>query len=690
MIEALRGANSAVLEASQDSALVYARMLDVAAQKYSTPDHPITARDLAARIQIGGRAQGYGQYMSPEEKLAWDEKEWAKTLNDIENWNGPTRPVRVMHTPLIMQMIGAKNLPVYMDVSKIKRIEKEHPDMTREVLQQIPRALTDPIIMFSSRTRPGRMVAVLELKAKNGANVVVPFVLDVEKNWVQANVIASAYPKGDQGTNFRWMQEQVRNGNLLYADRNRAEDVLGTDREKAIDLLVSAGVQFPMEPKGNDGISKRKIPDESDLVKYKNARLSYYQMDGERAETAPLAKLEEAKAMQTSGEGENAIWKKTGWMIGKDGKWRWEIPDNLEGIHMEPLKNEEHSLFGPEWKTAYLGEIYDNQKLYEAYPWMKYLEVSSGDIGQETYYGYTEMGRRAHLDRITLNANIMDDETQVKKTLIHEIQHVIQHYEGFAQGGSPESVIDLIKRERNLVLDSLHANAEIADYAAAVENGEENYLKKVGEKLSEKERKKVRRNVTRLHELNAQEEEAMRNGTYEAYRNLAGEQEARATAYRAERMNNAEKAEREGKKKVLEARRQLEETVKDLEGKDKKHLLALADARMGYLERNERPKDDVLNWMDDAEEWIREKAPDTVRDAYDAFDDALWDYGTALDDKQIELKMWPMIHGDNAIVIFGGESMPYSVDGGMTYYQKAWHGSGARFDRFDLGYLFSG
>lgn len=26
----------------------------------------------------------------------------------------------------------------------------------------------------------------------------------------------------------------------------------------------------------------------------------------------------------------------------------------------------------------------------------------------------------------------------------------------------------------------------------------------------------------------------------------------------------------------------------------------------------------------------------------------------------------------------------------MTYYQKAWHGSGARFDRFDLGYLFSG
>lgn len=58
----------------KSSTLVCARMLDVAAQKYSTPDHLITARDLAARIQIGGTVRGYGQYMSPEERLEQDEK----------------------------------------------------------------------------------------------------------------------------------------------------------------------------------------------------------------------------------------------------------------------------------------------------------------------------------------------------------------------------------------------------------------------------------------------------------------------------------------------------------------------------------------------------------------------------------------------------------------------------------------
>lgn len=554
MMEALHGANSDVLEASRDSALVYARMLDVAAKKYSTPDHPITARDLAARIQIGGRAQGYGQYMSPEEKLAWDEKEWAKTLNDIENWNGPTRPVRVMHTPLIMQMIGAKNLPVYMDVSKIKRIEKEHPDMTREVLQQIPRALTDPIIMFSSRTRPGRMVAVLELKAKNGANVVVPFVLDVEKNWVQANVIASAYPKGDQGTNFRWMQEQVRNGNLLYADRNRAEDVLGTDREKAIDLLVSAGVQFPMEPKGNDGISKRKIPDESDLVKYKNARPSYYQMAGERAETAPLAKLEEAKAMQASGEGENAIWKKTGWMMGKDGKWRWEIPDNMDGIDVSAVRSMK------EGDATVLGLIYDNDALYEAYPRLANVFVRAGDLG-EKIYGAAREGNRIYI-------NTKSEDVEIKNTLIHEIQHVIQYYEGFAIGGNPASLA----------------------------------------------------------------------GGYREYRNLAGEQEARNTADRAEAVNNAVKAEREAWKKVIDMRSQLEETAKNMDDESKKKILELADTKIDIREKREIPGDEVLDRIDELEAWMKETAPQSVKDAYEAFDDALWDHGGAMNEREWQEK----------------------------------------------------
>ncbi len=609
MIEALRGANSAVLEASQDSALVYARMLDVAAQKYSTPDHPIcirAARDLAARIQIGGTVRGYGQHMCQEEKLAWDEKEWAKTLRNIEDRKSPSRPVRVMHTPLVMQMVGVKNLPVYMDISKIQRIKKDHPEMTSEVLKQLPRALTNPVMIFRSETHPERVVSVLAIKGGNGANIDVPFVLNVERHHIHMNMIASAYSKGDRGTNFGWMQEQVRNGNLLYADRSRAADALGTNKEKTAALLKSAGVQFPMEVNKHNGSLIQKIPDEEDLVKYKNARPSYYQMAGERAETAPLARLEEAKAMQASGESEDAIWQKTGWMMGKDGKWRWEIPDNLDGIDVSAVRSMK------EGDATVLSLIYDNDALYEAYPWLANVFVRAGDLG-EKIYGAAREGNRIYI-------NTKSEDAEIKNTLIHEIQHIIQYYEGFAIGGNPASLA----------------------------------------------------------------------GGYREYRNLAGEQEARNTADRAAAVNNAVKAERKAWKKVIDMRSQLEKNANRLDDESKKKILELADTKIDIREKKEIPGDEVLDRIDELEAWMKETAPQSVKDAYEAFDDALWDHGGAVNEREWQEKEIPLVHDEDAIVVFGGESMPCSMAGNMTYYQKAWHGSGARFDRFDLGYLFSG
>lgn len=61
----------------------------------------------------------------------------------------------------------------------------------------------------------------------------------------------------------------------------------------------------------------------------------YKQMAGEMAENAPLGKLARAQAMYyEEGENADAIWKATGWRIGADDKWRFEIPDNLTKIDL--------------------------------------------------------------------------------------------------------------------------------------------------------------------------------------------------------------------------------------------------------------------------------------------------------------------------------------------------------------------
>ena len=58
----------------------------------------------------------------------------------------------------------------------------------------------------------------------------------------------------------------------------------------------------------------------------------YYQMAGERAKTAALDKLERAKAMEAEGKLSDDIYKETGWLKGKDGKWRFELIPARAGV----------------------------------------------------------------------------------------------------------------------------------------------------------------------------------------------------------------------------------------------------------------------------------------------------------------------------------------------------------------------
>lgn len=53
-------------------------------------------------------------------------------------------------------------------------------------------------------------------------------------------------------------------------------------------------------------------------------------MAGENAKTADMNALKQAKRMLRSGESIEEISKKTGWFVGMDGRWRFEIPDHLD------------------------------------------------------------------------------------------------------------------------------------------------------------------------------------------------------------------------------------------------------------------------------------------------------------------------------------------------------------------------
>lgn len=114
----------------------------------------------------------------------------------------------------------------------------------------------------------------------------------------------------------------------------------------------------------------------------------YNQSAGERAMTANMEKLKEAKEMLAKDADMKTIYKKTGWHRGADGKWRFEIPDNLDDINLAELRDNEETT---------LGKIYDNHALYQAYPWLKNLLVTVEDMEKNRRgYAYGE-------DKIVLN-----------------------------------------------------------------------------------------------------------------------------------------------------------------------------------------------------------------------------------------------------------------------------------------------
>lgn len=276
----------------------------------------------------------------------------------------------------------------------------------------------------------------------------------------------------------------------------------------------------------------------------------FNQMAGERGaanlnigQGALLAKLREAQSMDAT---EEEIYKKTGWILGVDGKWRFEIPDNLDAVDYSVLrKNGE----------AMLSEVYDNPKLYMAYPQLQDIPVMM-DNDMEDSAGSTD-GLRISLA-----------PKAGKTTLLHEVQHIIQRYENFASGGSPDTVINKIEDRlyslKRAIEDSFKSDTGdvfglLEDYDNTKQDmvramrsrkrGEAAQLKGIMQELKAKiadscrnpedvdnvistyyERKKLNDILTEYRNTPSDERPAMRK---ELYRQLAGEQEAVATEKRA-------------------------------------------------------------------------------------------------------------------------------------------------------------
>ena len=197
-----------------------------------------------------------------------------------------------------------------------------------------------------------------------------------------------------------------------------------------------------------------------------------------------LDNLNVARQMEDAKKDAKAIKIATGWERGADGKWRYEIPDfrfnydkwqdsnstilkkmdakdrrALDRYRSEfyddlsPIKKRNFKSLMDKYgykveENLTLGDVLDGKgmdALFKAYPELKAVRFRFETMPADTKGGYN-----ADTNIISINRSLQFQPDNVRSTIAHEVQHAIQHIEGFARGGNPEYLqwrIEAAKKE---------------------------------------------------------------------------------------------------------------------------------------------------------------------------------------------------------------------------------------------------
>lgn len=124
------------------------------------------------------------------------------------------------------------------------------------------------------------------------------------------------------------------------------------------------------------------------------------------------------------------MFEQTGWFRGPDGLARFIIPDanaklNFDNLDQVVSKNGDINYFVPPGSDLKLSDVMDHPDLFSAYPHLRDIPITSA------------AGKGGAFNPITGKISIAGAQApNFKSTLLHETQHAVQDYEGFARGGN--------------------------------------------------------------------------------------------------------------------------------------------------------------------------------------------------------------------------------------------------------------
>lgn len=391
-----------------------------------------------------------------------------------------------------------------------------------------------------------------------------------------------------------------------------------------VDALKKAGIDVSSYERGNAEDRQKVTMDainSSDNIRFSLAgERGAAAADKAEERTARMDNLSVAKDMEKNKKKAKAIKAATGWERGADGKWRYEMPDVVLRDPKEWVNKKTMTLSDIVEKPNDLFKEYP--ELFDAYPKLKDVKIQKGRAKMGgSYYDNTitlNLGGIREAIKYDLDIHYKIATRLLKRTLVHEVQHYIQHEEGFANGGSEQFVRDAIKDEFEKVIKQIRGlRAE----------GKEDEAKALAE-----------RNKA-LYNAYANEKDSYKN-----YKSLSGEVEARNVSARL----NMTPEER---------RKTLAESTEDVARKDQ-IFLGVGDVSFSLRDMADGKESGAADMAEDLKSL---NTPDEVDDAIK----------TAIEDMPSGWKMAnkKMIHiaqalGENRKAEIAGEEPKFSLKDG--------------------------
>lgn len=292
-----------------------------------------------------------------------------------------------------LEQVGIPNGKLYFDVSKaLKELDKHGDHLSEKVYKEIPSLLANPIAITQYKDNT---VSVYGHLIHNGTTPIVVGVMIAKDRSGTASIakIRTVHARGDY-------RRQITDDSVLYLNPNKKETSA---------WFQALGIRVPLGGKRFGFI--RSIAGDTQNVKYSYA--------GQTAKTADHDMLATARDMRDDGVDNETIRKETGWFVGKDGKWRFEMDDSQSRVKL------------PESNYNELGDLLENSRILEAYPEMANMKVIFQGLEDGQYGQYD-----AKFDTIDLAYELKSKPKELRYALLHELQHAIQHRERFATGAS--------------------------------------------------------------------------------------------------------------------------------------------------------------------------------------------------------------------------------------------------------------